>query len=348
MNEIGNYNFLNISQIDLGKWRTFVHDHPEGTVFHLPEFYFANSNVKSYNPFFIGIENQNKKIIGILIAIIKKDLIYPLSSLTKRADVFDGPLVKNNDTGVLVALLEKYNSFANANKIIYTLVRNSVAQKTKLRQTYSHCNYKYQPHLNIVIDLSPGKEYIWKKIKRNRKDGINKGLKQGFEFKEISDVNPEVFDNLVNETYKNTAIPTPPKDLYYSFNQTMTENDKWFGLFHKNELIICLLALTYKDTLSAYVIGIKKNDELLRLRPVDVFYWEVIKWAIDNDFAAFNWLGAGKPDKEYGVRKFKLQYGGELFEPGRYINTHLPRVYHTMEFLYDRLSKLKKRLSNLQ
>lgn len=32
----------------------------------------------------------------------------------------------------------------------------------------------------------------------------------------------------------------------------------------------------------------------------------------------FDFMGAGKPNKPYGVREFKKRFGGELVEYGRY------------------------------
>lgn len=341
---MNHYNILNIDQVDHDKWTSLVNDHPNGSVFHLPGFYYANKNARSYTSFFLGIENQNKKLLGILIVIIKENYFYPISSLTRRADIFDGPLVKDYDISVLSALLNKYNSFAESKNIIYTLIRNSVVQELSLKNIYTKNNFLYQAHLNILIDLSPGQDILWKTIKRNRKDGINKGSKQGFVFKEIDEIDTDIFHNLVRETYKNTAIPIPPKSLYSALNRKMSENIKWFGLYFNNSLIICLLALVFNGVFSAYVIGIKKDAKLLQLRPVDFFYWEVIKWAVNNDYKLFNWLGAGKPDKEYGVRKFKLQYGGDLIEPGRYIKIHKPRIYKIMEFLFEKKSNLRKKV----
>ena len=38
-------------------------------------------------------------------------------------------------------------------------------------------------------------------------------------------------------------------------------------------------------------------------------------------------MGAGKPNEDYGVRDFKLQFGGELVEHGRYNNIFNPSLY---------------------
>ena len=49
-----------------------------------------------------------------------------------------------------------------------------------------------------------------------------------------------------------------------------------------------------------------------------------MRWGIVNGIKVFDWLGAGKPNKEYGVRDFKLEYGGKVVEFGRYEKIHKP------------------------
>ena len=43
----------------------------------------------------------------------------------------------------------------------------------------------------------------------------------------------------------------------------------------------------------------------------------MIAWGSANSFHIFDFGGAGKPDKNYGVREFKRQFGGKLVNPGR-------------------------------
>ena len=77
------------------------------------------------------------------------------------------------------------------------------------------------------------------------------------------------------------------------------------------------MAILSKKTLYAYYIGINHDNKLLNLRPVDFFFWELLKWCNVNGVQYYNWMGAGNKNKSYGVRDFKVQFGGDLFEPGR-------------------------------
>ena len=60
--------------------------------------------------------------------------------------------------------------------------------------------------------------------------------------------------------------------------------------------------------------------------PNDILIWETLRWACANGYKVFDYVGAGNPNKPYGVREFKKQMGGELVDYGRY-----EKVYHPLK-----------------
>ena len=60
--------------------------------------------------------------------------------------------------------------------------------------------------------------------------------------------------------------------------------------------------------------GVYKN-----IFPSELATYAGLQYAAMNDMPRFDMMGAGKPDdRGYGVRDFKLKFGGELVELGRY------------------------------
>jgi lipid II:glycine glycyltransferase (peptidoglycan interpeptide bridge formation enzyme) len=55
--------------------------------------------------------------------------------------------------------------------------------------------------------------------------------------------------------------------------------------------------------------------------------WTGIKYAAENNFSRFDFMGAGKPAKSYGVREFKAKFGGKLVENGRFLYICKPLLY---------------------
>ncbi len=314
-------------KIDKKEWNDFVHNHPYGNIFQTSDMYEVYKNTKNYEPVFCAILNENHKIIAILLAVIQKESEGIFGKLTARSIIFGGPLVMLNDYTSLEYLLTGYSEIVKR-RVIYTQFRNFTLQDISSQEVFKRKNYIFENHLNILLDLRVGVDELWKGLKKSRKDGINKARKQGFTFKVVNRL--ETIDNfytLFENLYSNIRIPYPHKSFFRNLNEKIQENLLWFILENNGVQSIILCAFQFNKVLYAFNIGIFQDKDFLRKRPVDYFYWGVIKWASENGLEQYDWMGAGNPHEEYGVRKFKLEYGGEIMDLGRYVKIHRPLLY---------------------
>ena len=67
-----------------------------------------------------------------------------------------------------------------------------------------------------------------------------------------------------------------------------------------------------------------------------------IDYANKNNIEYFDFMGAGKPDQDYGVREFKSKFGGELVEFGRFVKILNPMLYNFGKLSLKILSKINK------
>lgn len=309
-------------KIDRIEWSYFVKNNPHGNIFQTPEIYEVYKKTKNYEPIFLAIVDSNNKIQILLLAVIQREYSGILGKFTGRSIIFGGPLLCHNDPFLLDTLLKEYNTHIN-NKSIYSQFRNFTKQDDCLDEVFKKNGFSFENHLNILLDLKIGVDELWKGIKKNRRDGINKGRKQGFVFKVKNKLDSvDKFFELFKELYANIRIPYPDKSFFHNLNEIVYENLMWFILEFNGEPFIVLCAFQFNKVLYAFSVGICQDKDFQKLRPVDYFYWEVIKWGSENGLDIFDWMGAGNPKEEYGVRKFKLQYGGELMDLGRYIKVH--------------------------
>jgi serine/alanine adding enzyme len=317
--------------VDKQQWLSFVASHPDGNIFQTPKMYSVYERSEKYEPLLLVVQDKDE-IKGVLLAEILKTYSGVLGHFTSRSIIFGGPLLKDNNPDLLREIISRYLVMVK-NKAIYTQIRNFTIPGEGEKQILKELGFKFEDHLNILLNVEGGSEILWKNIKRNRKDGINKAKKQGFVFSvtdHLSDV--EIFFKLYKNLYLNNKVPFSNISLFDSYNEILQENQKWFVLDHNNEPVIVLCAFQFNRVLYAFDVGISQDPEFQKLRPVDFFYWEVIRWCSENGYAIFDWMGAGKPDEEYGVRKFKLQYGGEATNQGRFLKIHNPALYHFGKF----------------
>ena len=74
-----------------------------------------------------------------------------------------------------------------------------------------------------------------------------------------------------------------------------------------------------------YVCGLDENFR--ECYPSVVATYAAIEYAKEHGLQLFDFMGAGKPDIPYGVRDFKMEFGGELVEYGRYVCVQKPILY---------------------
>jgi len=316
-------NYKVVRELDRKEWSDFVYNHPDGNIFQTPGMFEVYKNTKNYEPVFLAVK-ENNDIVGILLAVIQKEHSGFLGKFSSRSIIWGGPLVKDNDEKVFDLLLKEYKREIKK-KAIYTQFRNLWEQGDNKR-IFDKCGFKYEEHLNIINDLTLDKEILWKNLAKSRREGIRKAQRNNliFGFTNSKEIIP-TFYNLLSKTYKHAKLPYPKIDFFYSLHKKFSSNNlKFFTLCKDNEILIILAALIYNKCLYAFYIGTIRDNHYLKMRPVDLFYWEVLCWAKENACNTYDWLGAGKPDKEYGVRKFKLQYGGKVTELGRYEKVHKP------------------------
>jgi len=329
----------------LNQWNDFVIKHPLGNIFQTPEMYEVYLKTKNYEPILVTVINNNE-IKGILLACNIKENRF-LGSLTSRSIIIGGPLIKNNDSLILTQLLKKYEQKIKK-KVVYSQIRNLV-DTSNLKQTFIDNGFDYDEHLNILINLEKSEQELWDAMTRDRKKSIKKGQKE-LEVKLISYENNEYqidsIYNLLRVVYKRVRLPLPSKEYFLNVMKSLYPKGyiKIFGAYKYNVLVGVRLVLCYKRLIYDWYAG--ANDDFLEYRPNDTLIWNILKWGRENGYKQFDFGGAGKPNVPYGVRDFKIKFGGEMVCFGRYQYVFKPSIMFLGKLAFklkDGLLKFSKR-----
>lgn len=335
------YSTRSIKEVDRKKWDEFVNKHELGTVFHTSYMYDVWMGVPGYEPFALCVVNDKDNILALMSGFIQTVSPGLLSYLSRRSVLLQGPLY--SDPKSLEILLGAYIKLIKK-KVVYTEIRNHY-KKDEYQKLMSAHGYKWEGHYNIVKELPSMSQELWSQINRKRKDGINKAKRFDFSLKtDIQSNSVAEFYELLGKKYKTLGLPIPPKVFF----QNCVDKDKnsycrYFQLIHESQVSVSLLAFVYKGILHAVYIGNETDTEFIKMRPVDWFYYKVMEHCIENGVRFFDWMGAGKPDVPYGVRDFKLQYGGELEDFGRFIYLHRPASFRFAQLGFTFLRKFREK-----
>jgi lipid II:glycine glycyltransferase (peptidoglycan interpeptide bridge formation enzyme) len=312
-----------VNEIEIKSWAQYVKYHPKGNIFQSPEMFEVFRQTKNHKPVFLAVVNENKKPLGILVAVIQKEHRGFLGMFSARSIIIGGPLVSQNNKEVATLLLHEYHKLIKG-QAVYSQVRN-VFDQIHLQNSFERAGFIYEPHLNILINLEKSEDELWKNMAGKARNKIRKAVKNGVRVKESSlEVDLEAFYQVLEEVYKRAKLPL----VHYSLFKNALEGVgncsmiKAFYAILDGKIIGGRLCLVYNDIIYDWYAGSK--PDFYKYNPNDLLPWEIMKWGKENGFRTYDFGGAGKPGKPYGVRDFKLKYGGDMVEFGRYEKVHKP------------------------
>ncbi len=335
-------------EININDWNSFLEKNSNANSFQTPEYYSSQKNSTKQLPFIFGVYNENN-LVGIVSGSIIRNGTGIIGKLTSRAIIIGAPLLASdidNKEGVLSFLLKGVKENLRK-KVVYTEFRN-IWDMSMYKHIFIDNGFDYEDHLDILIDLEKSEKELWDAMTRDRKKSIKKGQKE-LEVSLISEKNDYQIDtiyNLLRIVYNRVKLPLPTKTFFLNVIKNLYPKGyiKIFGAYKASTLIGVRLVLCYNGMIYDWYAG--ADDNYLEYRPNDILVWSILKWGGENGYKQFDFGGAGKPNIPYGVRDYKLKFGGELVCFGRYQYVYNPTIMYLGKLaikLKDGLLKYRKR-----
>lgn len=305
-------------------WEKFVLDHPAGNIFQSPLIFNLFRSVPTYKPGVIAFYDGPNRITGILVYnIIQETGIKKI--FTKRSIIIGGPLAENDNRHIISLLLLTYKEAVGTENIIYTQVRN-LFPTTNFKPGFCSAGFEYTDHLAIQVDLLKDADAIAAGMHKKRWSNIKRALKKDTQCRELSG-DDEMNDayQLFLSTYKRINLPAPPHALFLNAKSILDKHVYILGAYAGNCLIAARVYLLFKDIIYDWYAC--SNLNYTHLYPNDILPWKAMLWAKEKGFRIYDFAGAGHPAKAYGVRDYKIKFGGELLNYGRYRFIHRPFMH---------------------
>lgn len=329
--------FLINQEIKKEKWLNLLENSNNASPFQTPEFLDMYNNVDVYSADVFAIEEKGDYTTLVVVTIQKEKGVKGYFS--KRGIIYGGPVLVSSGEKALEALLTNIKNYYKKD-IIYLEIRNNFDYSNYIK-TFEKCGWSYERRLNVQLDVKDiSLEGVLAKMKYNRRREIKLSYKEGAitRFaKDEAEVGKlyQILENLYIERVK---LPLNPLSFFLSLFSS--SQGKVFVVLH-NEVIIggafCLYDKMSICTL--YYAGLRGYHK--KIFPTHLAIMGVIEFAIENKIEMVDFMGAGKPDETYGVRDFKLQFGGDLVEHGRFNNVFNPLLFRTGTLGLKLMSKIK-------
>jgi len=313
-------------QVDRDAWCRFVDEHPHGTTFHRPEMLEVYTATRRDAPVFAALIRADGSIAGLMLGVLQRSLPGPLGVFTARAIFWGAPLVARDDAACLRQLLNAYEA-SYGSRAVYSQFRHLWASDA-IKPTLAEAGYDYEDHLDVIMDLTLSQDERWKRLKHMRRKNVKKAAREGVEFHEIeSEADVHLAHDYIRQLYTRIRLPLPHASYFEAIRTVLwpARLARYFGAYHQGRLIAARIVLCHRAWMYDFWAG--GDDEVADLQGGTTLPWAILEWGADRGYRTFDFGGAGKPGVAYGVRDYKLAYGGELVCYGRHTRIHRPLLY---------------------
>lgn len=310
-------------EIPVLEWERFLSGNRHATPFQSCSYYrFFNSVSNFKAKAFAVYEGESIKALAVVTIQKEKGLA---GYFSRRGIIYGGPLVDDDYPGALDTLLKNISQYS-AGEAIYTEIRN-LSDYSSLTNFFSGNGFRYIPYLNFRVDTSD-KDLMINRVSGSRLRQVKKAFRRGVECREAENEEEVMqFYLILRKLYKNKLNkPLPRHSFFLNFyNQNL---GKFFLVWAERKVIggIMCPVLEGKALYEFYVCGM--DEEYRDFYPSIVATWSAMEYANKCSIPLFDFMGAGKPGEEYGVRDFKARFGGEIVEHGRFLRVNRPFLYN--------------------
>jgi len=319
-----------LNTVDHVKWKKFVVSHPQGNAFQTPEIALVLSRTVGYNLMvFVAVEGDLYK--GVLVAVTQQEYKSPLGYFSSRTVVWGGPLVDEtiNDTIPISQILIKELVKSCKYKSIYLEFRN-LFDMSSYAGIYSAIGFQYREALNFHVKINKASGSM-AGISNSKQRQIKKSLANGAEIivPDTISLVLEFYSILKNLYSGKVKKPLPDVSFFTSFYLYTKRYDcgTYLLIKYKGRIVGGIMCPVFNNKVMYewYVGGLDK--ETREIYPSVLATYAAINYAESHNYTYFDFMGAGSPNADYGVREFKSKFGGDLVNYGRFIMIFNKPVY---------------------
>jgi serine/alanine adding enzyme len=323
------------------EWARFVSGHPQGNAFQTPAMYDFWRAVDNHQPLAIACLDAAGQMGGLLLAVTQSQGRGWTRRFTARTIIWGGPLIRSDAAAErLLAELRR----RVGRKSIYIEFRN-LFDTAPLAAAFRNGGFVYREHLNFVVDTTD-RSGTEKRVSKSRLRQIRKGLAAGAEIV-VADSLDQVrqFYQILSDLYRRKVRrPLPGWSFFENFFLLCRSGGPGVCLLVRYQGrivggILCPI-LAGRAIYEWYVCGL--DEAAPDIHPSVLATWAAIDYALKQGIPAFDFLGAGPPERDYGVRDFKARFGGRLVSWGRHFRANDRFLYwlgKTSLWLYRRVRR---------
>lgn len=327
--------FTDAKNINLQQWNDLSDHSIVANFFQTPECYNFYKSLSFFEPFAYSV-SENDNLLGVAVGYITSAPGLLKRGFSRRAVIQGGLLLDNNITDdVLYPFLDYIKNQLQRCGVIYVEIRNN-NDYSKYKVVFEKSGFAYKAHLNYKIDLSD-KGFVFSQLSKSKQRQIKTALKNGVYWEETrSEDDIHAYYSILKSLYK-TKIKRPLFPIEYIEKLIQLPEGRLLVVKRDNAVIGGMVCCIFSDKVIYELFVCGDHSVEKDLYPSVMATWAGIEYGIDQRVGCFDFMGAGKPSQEYGVREFKSKFGGNLVENGRFLYVYNSFLYKTGKFVVEKI-----------
>lgn len=300
----------------------FIVRHPQSGWFNCHSF-IPPPAIEGNSHILIFVARYQHYIAGVLVANLyyrrryRGKLVSPF-----RLQINGTPLLSDTPDRItaLGLLLTEVNRFAD-DLVPFVEFRN-FPYSGEETDAFLSAGYQFFPHLNLVKPIISETE-VWQSMSKCRHRQIRKAKGNGATVEPAgSDARVRQFYSILRALYVHKVhkkLPSCQTFLDFFHRSRSCGTGEILVVLAEHKVIggiVCLIE-PGKSLIEWYICGL--DIEYRKFYPSVMATWGGIELAGKLGLPVFNFLGLGRPDIPYGVRDFKLRFGGVAENYGRFV-----------------------------
>ena len=320
-------NILTYHDIDQQQWQQLIERSPYATWFQTDEAYRFYQSVGDVQAFVYGV-SEDDNLVGLVVGYTTTEKCKFKQHFTARSIIVGGPLIADNISNeALKALLKAVRAMESncqsliANRPIYIETRN-FHDYSRWKSVFESIGFAYNEHYDIHVHCS-----AQHRLSERRQRELKRAIKNGATVAEAQ-TEQEIRDwyQILHRLYREKVrTPLFSEEFFLRFYRNGV--GKYLLVKYQGKIIGGMMCpvLEGRAIYEWYVCGL--DEEYRELYPSVMATYAAIEYAKQNHISLLDFMGAGTPDIPYGVRDFKMEFGGELVEYGRFLCVRKPLLY---------------------
>jgi FemAB-related protein (PEP-CTERM system-associated) len=276
-------------------WNEYVESNPAASIYHRAEWQALIQDTFKHVGYYLYARNNNHQIIGILPMIRMKsrmfgDFMVSMPYFNYGGAIADNPLIEQS-------LIQAANAIAEDAGVSHIEYRDDIPREELPAKTEK---------VNMILDLPDNTDKLWNTFTSKLRSQIRRPQRENVEILWGGEECLDDFYRVFARNMRDLGTPVYAKHFFLRILQYFQEHSK-----------IVVLRMQHRPVAAAFLIGHKQTLEIpwaSTIREVNhlsinmLLYWEVLKYAIDNNYRYFDF---GRSSKESGTFRFKQQWGAK-------------------------------------